>query len=210
MSRFSFTPFGRGSELTKSVVQTAYDNIYTKLLSADPLTFDNFSLSAGIPEVYFRWGGVNDTFAHDHNDGGLADRVISDVQMPQYPSGHSPEMCVTHRPKSLMLVGKGPAFPAKEVPKEYYVSFTASSYNGGSFLVGTQPIVILTLASSNTGINFSNFAARVLVLDVSSQGFTFRYESGSVTNIPSGKSFFIYYVAIGSYPGTIIDPIGAR
>jgi len=200
MGIVNFTPFGRGSVSAVTDIDTPYDTLRT--LSNAGLNHSNFHPDAQIHEGYIDW----DT--HKHDDGSLGDSVLSATHFNTAKSGSTnAEVLHTQAPKTLTICGRSRSFridaPTGRDP--VYVDFGLTSYSRQTFMPGTVPVVLASIAKGAT----TTYAISMWVTDVMSAGFSvsFMNLTEDKTNANFG-TIEVSYLAIGTAPGYLSRPEG--
>lgn len=234
MSRI-FLParLGRGIAVTRANVQDAYDDL-KDLVNTTGLSDENFAPDAGIPESVLAWHYAR---GHDHRDASLGYAVVDDTNLEVAGPNQVQWVC-SQETGARMIVGITPAFNLQMVDEHeerlgrpITVVFGQGSDNPAVFAPGTRPIVQLQLYDfGDTNFDYGNSSSseaqgrinkyasfRLVLEDVTSNYFTFRYFSNFVTDRDWGETpitsppqgdWRVFYMARGVAPGYLINPAG--
>lgn len=234
MSRI-FLPvrLGRGLSVSRANVQDTYDALKT-MLNSTKLSDENFAPDAGIPEALLNW---DHDMGHDHRDGSLGYAVIDDT-MIEVSGAYQTQWIMAQETGARMIVGITPGFDLRMVDEReedlgrpITVVFGQGSDNPAIFAPGTTPVVQIQLYDfGDTNINYTTNTApesqgkinayanfRIVLEDITSNYFTFRYFSNFVVDrewgdtpisTPPAGEFRVFYMATGVAPGYLINPAG--
>lgn len=206
MARIVFSPFGRGStSFGRTHLTAAYTNFYN-LFNTTKLSDDNFADNAGLSELLFEFDKSDQ--GHSHVDGSLGRGVVKHNNIdfaaaPVGSSGRRTQWVLSQINGTVMVFGTSGLWNRAGSRFSKIVHFSEGTMTPGVFMQNTTPIVLTTLATYETLDTFSYY--RIIVEEVSSTYFKYRYETDDAT---AAKSVFLFYLAIGSAPGYISKPGG--